>query len=195
MTEQDRSLSGDELAFARTFIAQIEPRFTFASTVPEHPHWYVARAWLGADQQRDFDRLVQLIDSTCYTTHFWARAGRTSTSMAGPSGVPRAGTALTRASRRRCSTGVGWTAASFDWRPSDERPLAQRLHVRGRGRGRADRRVRPGHHGRRAEHRDHLRVPQHQPAAERWMRLERHQAIELAEAILHRFGGTDPSLY
>lgn len=28
-----------------------------------------------------------------------------------------------------------------------------------------------------------------------WMRLERHQAIELAEAILHRWGGTDPSLW
>jgi hypothetical protein len=27
-----------------------------------------------------------------------------------------------------------------------------------------------------------------------WMRLERHQAIELAEAILHRFGSSDPSL-
>ena len=41
----------DELERASAFISQIESRFTTASTVPAHPHQYVARAWLAAEQR------------------------------------------------------------------------------------------------------------------------------------------------
>jgi hypothetical protein len=60
--------AGDELDRARAFIDSC--RWTYASSVPEHPHEYVARSWLTGEQQGEFDWLVRLIDSTGYTARF-----------------------------------------------------------------------------------------------------------------------------
>lgn len=65
-----------DLARARAFLAQVEPRFTYAASLPEHPHEYVARNWLDAPQQQEFDWLVRLIDSAGYTARFWGSAWR-----------------------------------------------------------------------------------------------------------------------
>lgn len=70
MQQQDQP-SPLGLGQARAFIAGVELRFTTASTVREHPHQYIARAWLTAGQQREFDRLVRLINSTGYIAEFW----------------------------------------------------------------------------------------------------------------------------
>lgn len=50
--EQDRSPDeAVDLARAKAFLAQIEPRFTYAASLQEHPHEYVARVWLSVEQQ------------------------------------------------------------------------------------------------------------------------------------------------
>jgi len=75
--EQDRSPDeAVDLAGAKAFLAQIEPRFTYAASLPEHPHEYIARIWLSAPQQQEFDWLVRLINSTGYTARFWSSAWR-----------------------------------------------------------------------------------------------------------------------
>jgi hypothetical protein len=100
-----------DLTRAKAFLVQIEPRFTFAASLPEHPHEYVARIWLIIEQQQEFDRLVRLINSTGYTARFWGSAwqyldldGRTywaSQSWYGPD----AGRPATMLNRRRLDDG------------------------------------------------------------------------------------------
>ena len=60
----DPSFGLDE---ARAFIAACP--FTYARTVPEHPHEYSLRAWLPPERQTDFDAFVALIarDGYSYT--------------------------------------------------------------------------------------------------------------------------------
>jgi len=64
-------MTPDDDEFARAFIATLDRRFTVASTVKEHPHEYVARSWLSAEDQARFDRLVRLIESFGYRGSFW----------------------------------------------------------------------------------------------------------------------------
>ena len=59
-------LAGDGLAFARSFIADC--RFTYARTVPEHPHEYCLRDWANGEA---FDRFVALIAAHGYPGSFW----------------------------------------------------------------------------------------------------------------------------
>ncbi len=74
---QDRSPDeAVDLARAKAFLAQIEPRFTYAASLPEHPHEYIARIWLSTEQQQEFDWLARLINSTGYTARFWGSAWR-----------------------------------------------------------------------------------------------------------------------
>ena len=62
---------GDELARARAFIAAVEPRFRFARSVPEAPHWYLVRARLDPDLQEEFDWFADLIERVGYKGWFW----------------------------------------------------------------------------------------------------------------------------
>ena len=55
----------------------IEQRWTVARSVPQHPHMYVARAWLSDDQQADFDAVVGWVYATGYTNRFWGSNWRT----------------------------------------------------------------------------------------------------------------------
>ncbi len=58
-----------ELDRARAFIAAC--RWTYAKTVPEHPHEYCLRAWLEPEQQIEFDWLAGLIAQHGYPGRFW----------------------------------------------------------------------------------------------------------------------------
>jgi hypothetical protein len=58
------SMSPEELAFARAFLARVE--FRYAVSVPEAPHFYLVRNQLAADLQSDFDRFVALVDRYGY---------------------------------------------------------------------------------------------------------------------------------
>jgi hypothetical protein len=64
-------LDGEDLARTKAFIAQVNQRFTVAKSVPDAPHQYIARAWLNAEQQREFDWLVDLIGRVGYMGRFW----------------------------------------------------------------------------------------------------------------------------
>jgi hypothetical protein len=66
----------DDEARARAFIAQVEQRFTAAKTVPDHPHQYIARSWLSAEQQADFDWLVEVIMRIGYRGSYWGSSWR-----------------------------------------------------------------------------------------------------------------------
>jgi hypothetical protein len=66
-------LEGEELDFARAFIAQVEAKFTYAKTLPEHPHEYLVRSWLNPEPRADFDRLCNLILKRGYQGAFWHR--------------------------------------------------------------------------------------------------------------------------
>jgi hypothetical protein len=61
-----RSLDRDDLALARSFVAAC--RFTYARTVPEHPHEYCLRDWVDGEA---FDRFVTLIAAHGYPGSFW----------------------------------------------------------------------------------------------------------------------------
>jgi len=73
MQQINRSRGGPDavdLDRARAFIEAIEPRFTAAASVPEHPHQYVARSWLSDEQQAEFDWLTLLIGQHGYKGTF-----------------------------------------------------------------------------------------------------------------------------
>jgi 3'-5' exoribonuclease len=57
---------GEDLAFARAFIAAC--RFTYARTVPEHPHEYCLRDWVDGEA---FDRFAAMIAAHGYPGSFW----------------------------------------------------------------------------------------------------------------------------
>jgi hypothetical protein len=108
MQQQDQA-SAAELERARAFITRC--RWTFAASLPDHPHEYVPRSWLTAEQREEFDWLVRLIDSTGYTGRFWGstwryldldgRAYWSSQSWYGPDG----GKPATMLNRRRLDDG------------------------------------------------------------------------------------------
>lgn len=54
---------------ARAFVGTC--RWTYARTVPEHPHEYCLRDWLTPQGRRDFDAFVALIARDGYTGRFW----------------------------------------------------------------------------------------------------------------------------
>jgi hypothetical protein len=68
MQQQDQA-SAAELERARAFITRC--RWTFAASLPEHPHEYVARRWLSTEDQGTFDWLVGLIARHGYAGTFW----------------------------------------------------------------------------------------------------------------------------
>ena len=69
----DNGLDGEKREFARAFIAQVEARFTYAKTLPEHPHEYLVRSWLSPELRADFDRLCSQILKRGYQGAFWHR--------------------------------------------------------------------------------------------------------------------------
>lgn len=71
MQQQDHPspLAGDDLAFAREFIAAC--RWQYAASVPEHPHEYSLRRWLSRERQPDFDRFAAMIDAHGEPGWFW----------------------------------------------------------------------------------------------------------------------------
>jgi hypothetical protein len=62
----------DELDRARDLIATC--RWTYAKTVPQHPHDYALRAWLSAEGQAEFDWFAALIARHGYSGRFWKQA-------------------------------------------------------------------------------------------------------------------------
>ena len=61
----------EQEARARRFLAQVDRRFTFARSVPDHPHWYLVRSWLDPALQVEFDAFADLIDEVGYKGEFW----------------------------------------------------------------------------------------------------------------------------
>lgn len=59
-----------ELDRARALMAAC--RWTYAKTVPEHPHEYCLRAWLEPKEQIEFDWLAGLIAQHGYPGRFWS---------------------------------------------------------------------------------------------------------------------------
>ncbi len=94
---------------ARAFIARVE--WTYAKSLPAHPHEYLARAKLAPELQDAFDQFVALIESDGYTGRFWQQTWRyidldgwafwPSMSWYGPD----AGRPATMLNRRRLDTG------------------------------------------------------------------------------------------
>jgi hypothetical protein len=64
-------LDVQQQARIRAFIARVDARFTYAKTVPEHPHEYLARSWLDPELQADFDTFRELIREHGYRGTFW----------------------------------------------------------------------------------------------------------------------------
>src|SRR3954451_13374346 len=54
---------------ARAFI--VKARWTYATSLAEHPHEYLARARLTPELQAGFDAFVALIERDGYTGRFW----------------------------------------------------------------------------------------------------------------------------
>jgi hypothetical protein len=108
-TDQPTRPTADDLERARAFIDG--GRWTYASSLPEHPHEYVARSWLSAEHLQEFDWLVALIEGHGYTGAFWqarwtyldldGRAYWSSQSWYGPD----AGKPATMLNRRRLDDG------------------------------------------------------------------------------------------
>jgi hypothetical protein len=65
------AIDADDLDFARAFFGRVEARFTFAKTLPEHPHEYLVRSWLSPELRADFDRVCSLIVKRGYKGAFW----------------------------------------------------------------------------------------------------------------------------
>ena len=59
-----------DLHAARAFVATC--RWTFAKTVPQHPHEYCLRDWV--PDKADFDRFTALIASHGYSGRFWSQS-------------------------------------------------------------------------------------------------------------------------
>jgi hypothetical protein len=56
---------------SRAFIEKMP--WTFAQTVPEHPHWYALHAWLSSEHQAAFDWFADLIARHGYSGRFWGQ--------------------------------------------------------------------------------------------------------------------------
>ena len=56
---------------ARSFVGDLP--WTFARTVPEHPHEYCLRAWLSPEHQTAFDWLADVIALQGYRGRFWGQ--------------------------------------------------------------------------------------------------------------------------
>jgi len=69
--------TADELDRARGLIATC--RWTYARTVPEHPHEYALRAWLRPEDQAVFDWFAALIAGTATAAASGTNPGSTST--------------------------------------------------------------------------------------------------------------------
>jgi hypothetical protein len=74
MQQRDRArkragLDAEQEARAGAFVETVP--WTFARTVPEHPHWYALRAWLNAEYQTGFDWFADLIAGHGYRGRFW----------------------------------------------------------------------------------------------------------------------------
>ena len=68
---EGRGLDADQEARARSFVAKVP--WTFARTVPEHPHEYCLRAWLSREQQTAFDWFADVIARHGYRGRFWGQ--------------------------------------------------------------------------------------------------------------------------
>jgi hypothetical protein len=68
---QGRGLDAEQRARARAFVEKVP--WTFARTVPKHPHWYALRAWLSPEQQNAFDWFANLIAQHGYRGRFWGQ--------------------------------------------------------------------------------------------------------------------------
>jgi hypothetical protein len=71
-TSQGGGLDAEQQARARDFVEKAH--WTFARTVPEHPHWYALRAWLSPEQQNAFDWFAALIARHGYGGRFWGQS-------------------------------------------------------------------------------------------------------------------------
>jgi hypothetical protein len=76
MGQQSHRTSGarfdaEQEARARGFIAQVDARFTYAKTLPEHPHEYLARSWLPPELRTDFDHFLASVRKHGYRGTFW----------------------------------------------------------------------------------------------------------------------------
>ena len=69
-TPKPKGAEGEDLTRARAFTSQVDTRFTYAKTVPEHPHEYLVRSWLAPELRAEFDRLCQLIAEHGYSGVF-----------------------------------------------------------------------------------------------------------------------------
>ena len=65
------ALDVEQEARIKAFIARVDARFTYAKTVPEHPHEYLARSWLSPELKAEFDRFRELICKHGYPGTFW----------------------------------------------------------------------------------------------------------------------------
>ena len=68
---QGTGLDAEQEARARAFVEAVP--WTFARTVPEHPHWYALRAWLSPEDQTAFDWFADLTARHGYTGRFWGK--------------------------------------------------------------------------------------------------------------------------
>jgi hypothetical protein len=66
-----RGLDTADLSRAKAFIAQVDAKFRYAKTLPEHPHEYLVRSWLPSDLQAEFDWFCRLIAKHGYRGTFW----------------------------------------------------------------------------------------------------------------------------
>jgi hypothetical protein len=70
-TRKPRGLPGEDLAHIRGFLAQVDAQFTYAKTVPEHPHEYLVRSWVAPELHPNFDRFCRLVAKHGYRATFW----------------------------------------------------------------------------------------------------------------------------
>jgi hypothetical protein len=68
LIDRPRTVPAVELPFARAFVAACP--FRFAKSVPNNPHEYCLRSWLGDDLQDDYDRFTDLIAEYGYRGRF-----------------------------------------------------------------------------------------------------------------------------
>jgi hypothetical protein len=64
-------LDAEQSARASSFVAKVP--WTFARTVPEHPHEYRLRAWLRAEHRTTFDWFAEVIARHGYGGRFWGQ--------------------------------------------------------------------------------------------------------------------------
>ena len=69
---QGCGLDAEQQARARAFVEKVP--WTFARTVPEHPHWYALHAWLSPEQQSAFDWFAAMVARYGYRGRFWGQS-------------------------------------------------------------------------------------------------------------------------